>query len=1024
MRHFDDCQYFAMCLSRKCRQCFLPFSLVLAFVSREMNKINRMNRYSRWLLFGLILLGSTMSILAQRTVSGKVLDAENGDPLIGANVIIGGTLTGTVVDYDGNFSLEVPEDTQSLTITYTGYKTTVLDITGGDSFEVKLESGSYLDEVVVIGYGTIKQEDATGSVASVSAEDFNKGAIASTQDLLVGKIAGVQVTTADGQAGAGATIRIRGGSSLSASNDPLVVIDGIPVDNVGLSGSRNIYDIVNPNDIETFTVLKDASATAIYGSRASNGVILITTKKGALGQGLRVSYEGKMGFSNPFRQLDVLTADEYRTFVTESFGADHPAVELLGDANTDWQDEIYEQATTMDHYVSLSGDIAELIPYRVSLGYFNQDGTLLNDNFQRNSAAINLSPKFFNNELQVNLNIKGAKIKNRFADAGAIGGAVNFDPTQPVLDPESPYEGYFAWTNVNGDPNTIATKNPVSILQLKENIADITRLQTSLSLDYRLPFMKNLRANLNLARDWGEGDGTTMTPATAESVYDPADPDGGGENNTYGKTKSSNLLETYLNYSKEVRDNDDLDLMVGYSWQRFHDEEWFNNSNIAGTDTSSNLTERELFLVSFFGRANYSINDRILLTATLRRDGTSRFSPDARWGLFPAAAVAVKVIDNNETSSKFNQLKVRLGWGITGQQDVGGYYLWHPRYLYSFDNAQYQLGDSYYTTIRPEGYDANIKWEETATWNAGIDYGFAGDRIYGALDVYLRKTSDLINFIPVAQGTNLTNFINTNIGDLENKGLEFSINFVPVETVKSYLDIGFNMAYNSNEITKLTATDDPDYLGVATGGISGGVGNNIQIHSVGFPANSFYVYEQVYDAAGNPIEGEYVDRNGDGQVSPEDLYRYESSRPTVTFGINTTYRIGNFDLSAAGHGSMGNYVYNNIQSEGATINRIYGSTGVLYNAHSDVQELNFANTQYFSDHFVQDASFFRMDHVTVGYNFGTALKFARSFKVYATLQNFALFTGYSGLDPEVFNGIDGNIYPRSRTLLFGVNASF
>lgn len=978
----------------------------------------RIDLWSQKLLILAAVLFTNFAI-AQQTVSGTVTDAQTGETLIGVNILVVGTSTGTITDFDGYYSVTLSEGMNELQFSYTGYQSQTIAVNGQTTINVELAAGEVLDEVVVIGYGTVKREDATGAIQTVSTKDFQKGAITSAQDLIAGKVAGVQITPSSAP-GEAAAIRIRGGSSLSASNDPLIVVDGVPIETGAVSGARNALSLVNPNDIETFTVLKDASATAIYGSRASNGVILITTKKGRLGKKLSVNYNGNVAFSNPIQTVEVLSANEYRALIEKQFPANHPARTLLGSADTDWQDQIYQTGVMTDHNLSLSGGAFDVLPYRLAVGYTNQTGILKRDEFTRTTASLNLSPSFINNTLQFNLNTKAMWNNNFFANRGAIGSAAYFDPTQPVFDEGNPYGGYFTWTNPNGTPNTLAPDNPLALLNQRDDQSDVQRYIINGSVDYRFGFLPELRANLNLGYDISKGEGTINVPENAAFSYNEAI--GGGEDNTYSQERRNELLEFYLNYVKDLG-NTRLDVMGGYSWQHFYQESSFRNSNIRGTDITEGEDSGELYLLSLFGRLNYSIMDRYLFTFTLRRDGTSRFSPDNRWGLFPAAAFAWKILDNASVGP-LNNLKLRLGYGVTGQQDVGGYYLYLPSYTASFDNARYQLGNQFYTTLRPEGYDANIKWEETTTYNVGLDFGFLDGRLNGAIEYYYRQTTDLLNYIPVPAGTNLTNFINTNVGDLENRGVELSLNAIPVETDKLMWEIGFNVTMNQNEITRLTATDDPNYPGVATGGISGGVGNTIQIHSVGFPASSFLVYEQVYDAAGIPIEGLFVDRNGDGQVTPDDRYRFENPAPDAFFGLTSNFSYGNFDFSFAARASVGNYMYNNRLSDGSDYNRLYQSTNYLGNILSRYTEVDFTTPRYFSDHFIEDASFLKVDHFTVGYNFSEVIKNINTLRVYATLQNPIIITKYQGIDPEVFGGIDGSIYPRSRTFLIGLNANF
>jgi TonB-linked SusC/RagA family outer membrane protein len=962
---------------------------------------------------------------AQVTIKGIVRDSDTREGLIGAFVVSGqdGNI-GTSTDFEGNFEISVPNETKSLVISYTGYGTKTENINGRSFIEVTLSAGQLLESIVVIGYGTVKREDATGSIQAVSSKDFNRGAITSPQELLAGKVAGVAITTGGGPDD-GAQIRVRGQSSLSASNDPLIVIDGIPVDNGGVAGNRNPLNVINPNDIESMTVLKDASATAIYGSRASAGVILITTKKGAVGSPFRVGYTGNFSFGNTANRVDVLKADEYRKLIGEQYPEDHPAHALLGDANTDWQDEIYRTAYGTDHNVNLSGSLG-MVPFRASVGYTYKDGILKNDLFQRYSAGINVSPKLINNTLQMNLGLKAMLSNNQFAERGAIGSALSWDPTQSPLDPESKFSGYRTWLQQNGNPNGLAPANPAALLDrnLRNDQSDVVRYITNASFDYRLPFLPALRANLNLGYDFSKGKGSVVIPGNNVVAYSFQPDFGGGINNTYEQERTNSVLEFYLNYKKDIAQHS-LDIMGGYSWQRFYNNNSFRNSDAAGTPAQT--IERkdvgdELYLLSLFGRVNYGFQNRYLLTLSLRRDGTSRFSPESRWGLFPAAALAVKVLENQ--NSYLNNIKLRAGWGITGQQAIGGSYVSQAIYQLSLSNAAYQFGNSFINTYRPNGYDANIKWEETTTYNLGVDLSVVKGRLGATLDIYQRNTKDLLNFIQVPAGTNLTNFISTNVGNMVNKGIELALNITAISKKDFTWDIGLNTAYNTNEITKLTKVDDPEYIGVLTGGIAGGVGSNIQIHTVGFQPASFYVFEQLYDEKGNILEGQFRDRNGDGVVDDLDKYRFQKPAPDVIAGITSNLKYKNFDFSFAGRANFGNYVYNNVQTDMGYLQRLYHPTDYLQNVHRSAVDNNVLQQRNltFSDHFVTNASFFRLDHITVGYSFDKVLgEFTR---VYATVQNPFVITKYEGLDPELGNGIDNNVYPRPRTFVFGVSVDF
>lgn len=977
----------------------------------------------RWFCL-LCCLGLAFYTSAQRTIRGTVTDAANGEVLIGANIIVKGTSTGTITDFDGRYQLIVPEGSEILVFSYTGFRAVEVVLTSTDLVDVALSPGQVLDEVVVIGYGTIRREDATGSLQSVSSKDFNRGAITGAQELLAGKIPGVVITT-DGSPGAGSAIRIRGESSLTATNDPLIVIDGVPLDNGGIAGGRNALNVINPNDIETFTVLKDASASAIYGNRAAGGVIIITTKKGRAGDKLRVGYNGNVNFGRHFNLVDVLNADEYRATIQGFYPEGHPALGLLGDANTYWQDEIYQTAAGHDHSLYFSGGLITksdiTLPYRVSLGYTDKDGILKTDNFNRLTAGVNLNPTFLDNSLQLNVNLKSMFGKNTFADRGAIGNSLSFDPTQPIRDPESPYGGFWTWTIPNGNPNGLAPTNPIALLEMREDKSEERRHIVNFAADYRMPFLPALRANLNLAYDRSHGEGTVVVPNTASFAFDIVN--GGGVNNAYSQTRTNSLLEFYLNYKRDFRQHS-LDLMGGYSWQHFETDNYALNSNTAGTPSQTNefSDPAELYLLSLYGRANYNYMGKYLLTLSLRRDGTSRFAPDNRWGLFPAAAFAVKLIERD--NNIFNSVKARLGWGITGQQDIGDNYAYLARYQLGNENAKYQFGEDFITTLRPNGYDANIRWEETATYNAGVDFSIVRNRLSGSVDLYQRNTKDLLNRIPVPAGTNLTNFVTTNVGNMVNRGVEVALYTTPVQTKLVTWDLSMNVAYNYNEITKLTATEDTAYLGILTGGIAGGVGSTIQIHSVGFAPRAFFVYEQLYDENGAILEDMFVDRNGDGVINESDRYRLEKPAHDYTFGFTSRIGVGKFDLSFAGRASMGGFVYNNVKTDMGYLSRMYGTTDVLWNVHQSAVDLQVVNqaSLTFSDHFVTKADFLRLDHITAGYNFENV--FGGFLRLYATVQNPILITGYDGLDPEIFGGIDNNIYPRPRTFVFGLNVEF
>jgi len=1029
------------------------------------------------LLLAIIFCGS-MSALAQNgQVTGTVTDAGDRTTLPGASVVVKGTVNGTVTDINGKYSITVGLNA-TLVFSFVGYESQEVLVQPNTVVNIALQMQSTaLSELVVIGYGVQKKGDATGSVTAIDSKAFNKGSIISPMELVSGKVAGVQIINGGGAPGESSTIRIRGGSSLSASNDPLYVIDGVPIDNDGISGMRNPLNTINPNDIETFTVLKDASATAIYGSRASNGVIIITTKKGKLGSHLKIEYNGNFSYSTPIKKIDVLSADQFRSLETEHYPTH---TNLLGTANTDWQKEIYQNAFGMDHNVSLSGAY-KMLPYRVSFGYSDEDGILKTDNMKRTTLSAVLTPTFFDDHLKVDVNVKYVNAKNQFANRDAIGAAVQYDPTKPiysnknynpyylndvngdevpdtVLMPSTDYGGYYAWIQTNGTdiPVEQGSSNPVALLNLKDDNSNVNRVIGNIQLDYKLHFFPDLRANLNLGYDHSKSTGNVILPDYTPWLYDPLN--GGGTFNYYEQQKKNDLLDFYLNYVKNVEQiHSRFDVMAGYSWQHFWRADSSLNGNysreftvdpvgdtvpgIAGVyrktffgdpkrtyGITPNYVPTESYLVSFFGRFNYTFMDRYLLTFTLRNDGTSRFSKDTRWGLFPSAAFAWKILDEPfmKNVSGMSQLKLRLGWGVTGQQNINqGDYPYLPRYARSDQYAQYQLGNVFYYTLRPAGYDLNIKWEETTTYNAGIDFGFAEDKFYGSIDYYKRKTADLINFIPVPAGTNLSNYILTNIGDLENEGFEFSITTRPVNVDNLFWELSLNATYNKNKITKLTATDNPDYLGVETGSISGGVGNFIQMHTVGYPANSFFVFEQVYGTDGKPIEGLYVDRNGDGEITNADRYHYKKPAADYFFGISSNLSYKNWDFSFAGRANFGNYVYNNVASENAVYERLYRPEGpYLGNIITAVSNTDFVTPQYLSDYYIQDASFFRMDNISLSYLFNKIIDGKASLRLTATVNNAFVITKYDGIDPEISGGIDNRFYPRPRTYVIGLNLQF
>lgn len=984
-----------------------------------MNYVSK--KVPRVLVAAMLLCFSIAAFAQQIVVSGHVKDSY-GEPIIGANAMLVGTSVGTTTDIDGNFSLKA-EQGATIKVSYIGYKPQ--EVAAAPSVVVTLEEDAHvLEEAVVIGYGVVKKADATGSVTAIEPDAMNKGLVTNAQDMITGKIAGVNVVSDGGTPGGGASITIRGGSSLSASNAPLIVVDGLTLDNSGIQGVANPLSTINPNDIATFTVLKDASATAIYGSRAANGVIIITTKKGNKGSRPHVSYNGNVSLSTPTRLREVMTGDEFRALANDIYGKRENAAEILGmlgDANTDWQSHVYQNAISHDHNVTLTGGFSWM-PYRVSVGYTNQDGIVKTSNFERVTGSVNLSPTFFNDYLKFNINAKGMYVENRYADGGAIGAAAAYDPTQPVYGDPNQFGGYWQWTTGAGGYNSQAPLNPLAILEQKNDRAYSWDFIGNIEADYRLHFFPDMRVHANIGIDMADGNQYTNLPREAAGTF------GLGSVSSTHKYKTNKMLNAYLQYTKEFGANN-IDVMAGYEWQHFYNEGESAWDNLDNTNAGTDKWKMENYLVSFFGRLNYQLFNRYLLTATVRYDGTSRFSADNRWGLFPSVALAWKIKEESflQDVSWLSDLKLRLGWGITGQQEIGGYYDYIPVYSQSKDHAFYPIGTDangnfiYLPYARPDAYNPDLKWEETTTYNAGLDFGFLNGRIRGAVDYYLRDTKDLLNMTSVSAGTNFGPAVMSNVGTLRNQGVEFSIEATAIQTKDWTWELGYNVAYNQNVITKLTNGVGDDYY-VPAGNASAGTGSPIKVHKVGYPAGSFYVYEQVYDTNGKPIQGCFVDRNADGQITAADKYVYENPAADFNMGFTSKLMWKNWDFSFSLRASIGNYVYNDNDGCNANLD-IYSTLGFFSNRPMSALDTQFFGTgeYYASDYYVQNASFLRCDNITLGYSFKSKVVNGR---VYATVQNPFVITGYNGIDPEVNGGIDNNIYPRPLVSLIGLTLDF
>jgi TonB-linked SusC/RagA family outer membrane protein len=989
--------------------------------------------------FALVMVGLLFSISAlaqQKTVEGRVLDNVSGTPLVGASVAVKGTEIGVLTNATGRFTIAVPNGATQLTISYSGYASTDVNISS-DKLEVKLSvSSSSLADVVVIGYGTSRKKDLTGSVATLSTKDFVKGALTTPEQLIQGKVAGVQITSNSGAPGAGSTIRIRGGSSLNASNDPLIVLDGMPLDNGGIAGQANPLALINPNDIESFTILKDASAAAIYGSRASNGVIMIVTKKGSKGRPL-VNFNSQLSVGVIAKKADVLTGDEIRSFVNANGNASLKA--LLGTENTDWQNQIYQNAVSSDNNISVRGSVKNL-PYRVSLGYLNQDGILKTGNLTRYTAGVNLNPTFFKNHLKVDVNLKSSLSKNIFANEGAIGAAVNFDPTKPVYSAKQEYGGYWEWLDPASATGlkALAPKNPLGILMQREDKSDVMRHVANVVVDYKFHFLPALRAVINAGVDVADGKGTIVVPEQAASTFkrfkDPNNVFHSGVNNEYRQKRQNSYLNAYLNYGADLKAiKSKLDLTAGYEFQDYlttnynFPDRTFNNTIVSSPNFE--FDKPQYRLASMLGRANFNVMDKYLITASVRQDGSSKFNGDNRFGIFPSAALAWKISEESflKNSKTISDLKLRFGYGVTGQQDGIGYYDYISYYNLSSNTAQYQFGNNFYQMFRPGGYYFNRRWEQTATTNLALDFGLFDGRISGTVELYKRETSDLLNEINQPAGTNFSNKIVANVGSMENKGVEFTLNFQPIKTAKLTWDVSFNATYNENKITKLTISEDPNYAGARFGGISGGTGNTIMIHSVGYNRGAFFVYKQVYDQTGKPIDNLFADRNRDGIINEKDLYQYKGVDPRMFFGFSTNISTGKWNAGLVARANVGNYMYNNVASSTGTARNILNPIGYINNGSRDVLVSGFSgngSNYYLSDYYVQNASFLRVDNINIGYNLGSVLRNKANLRVSANVQNALVVTKYTGLDPEINGGIDNNFYPRPRTFVLGLNLDF
>lgn len=1009
---------------------------IKAFIYKDMKR----NATFKVLLMFIVGLFLSVNTFAQQIVVKGIVKDTTGEPIIGANVIVKGTTNGTITDFDGNFLLNANKG-DIIIISFIGYRSQEAQAAASMNIILK-DDTELLDEVVVIGYGSVKKDDLSGSVVAIKAEEMNKGAVTSPQELIMGKVPGLSVSQGDGAPGAGSTIRIRGGASLNASNDPLIVIDGIPVSNDAAPGTPNALATINPNDIETFTVLKDASATAIYGSRASNGVIIIQTKKGTQDK-IKVSYSGTFTAKDPYKRIETLDAQSFREVMQAQYpegtaqSADIQRIlNVYPNQSTDWQDAIYQTGLSTDQNIGIAGK-AGFMPFRISLGYNTEKGTLKTSKYERYTGAVNLSPKFFDNHLSVDINVKGTINKNRFADSGAVGAAAFFDPTKPIYDEENRYNGYWNWGIVQGAQADLATQNPLSLLYDRNNHGTTKRSLGNIQLDYKIHGLEDLHANLNLGYDVAKTTGRNFV--NSNSVQSSLDKTftGLGQGNTWNNLRRNHLLDFYMNYAKNIESiKSNFDIMAGYSWQHFyyanHDITYSNPTEDLGAKEGYTYDENERhyirddhrripyenYLISFFGRLNYNFMDRYLLTATLRRDGSSRFSENNRWGLFPSAALAWTISNEpfmKATENVLSKLKLRLGYGVTGQQEIGDYQ-YITSYSFSTNPNTTYLGT---TLLKPNGYSPDLKWEQTTTYNVAIDFGFLNNRINGSIEYYQKHTKDLLNTISAAAGTNFINLITANVGKMKNKGVEANVNAIAIQSKGFTWEVGYNITWNDSKITKLTTTFNPDYQGIDAG--------TNQKHQVGEMPGTFYLYQQVYDENGKPIQNAFVDRNNDGQITEADRYlTHKSPMAKVYMGFSSQFSYKKWDLGFNLRANFGNYVYNGVASGNSTSNN-YGGKGFITNLYNGFQDTGFTllNTseQMASDYFLENASFLKMDNLTLGYSFQNLFAAKLSGRISASVQNVFTISKYSGLDPEC-GAIDSNIWPRPRTYTIGLNLNF
>lgn len=988
-----------------------------------MNAIQNLAKRSL-LLVALFVIGCLQLMAQTRTIKGEVTDAQNGEALIGATVMVEGEKGGTVTDFDGNFSLQVSSSAKKIKVSYIGYIDKVLSVS--DNMKVKLESDSKaLADVVVIGYGTARKSDLTGSVATVKSKDFNKGLVSSPEQLINGKVSGVQIMSNSGSASAGSTIRVRGGASLNASNDPLIVLDGVPLEQGGISGNNsNFLSMINPSDIESMTVLKDASSTAIYGSRASNGVIIITTKKGQQGA-VKVNFNTTNSLQTRAQMVDMLSRDEFVNVINQFGDANQKS--LLGTANTDWNDEVYRTAFGTDNNLSVSGSIDKWLPFRVSVGYYNQSGLVRKDNVERWTGNVVLTPSFFQDHLKLTINAKGTLNNNSFNNGGAVWAAATFNPTIPVYSGNDKYGGYNEALDADGYPVNAGVRNPRGLVDLYDSKSKVSRFIGSMDVDYKVHFLPDLKLHATVGADYAKGDGTIYVPAYAAQSYNK-DESLGGSDYKYGPQKNENrLLTLYANYAKYFEDiKSNVDLTAGYDYQYWKSTTpLYYTKSAAGTNLSTvKASDYRHVMLSYYGRINYSFDGKYLLTATVRRDASSRFSKDTRWGTFPSVALGWTLTEEPwlKNQKVLSNLKLRASYGVTGQQEGIGNYNYLPVYTNSVTGAEAFINGQYIHTYRPEAYVSDLKWETTTSWNFGLDFGFLDGRIGGAIDFYTRKTKDLLASVPTAAGTNFSKTILTNVGYVDSKGIEVSLNATPIQTKDWEWNLSYNFTWQDMKVKNLSLTKGGSQTNVKVGPSIDAY--QFQVLSEGYEPYMFYVYHQLYDSkTGKPIEGAYADLNNDGEINESDLYRYHSPAPKYIMGLSTSLRYKQLTLGMSFRANIDNYVYNGMGMSTGAFETVSYNNSQLNNLNTSFLKTGFKTRQYLSDYYVENASFLKLDNLSLSYNVGKINKWA-SLTVSAMVQNVFTITGYSGTDPEVPNGMDNSFYPRPRTYSVSLGLQF